>query len=76
MDSALEVDNTDMEKLASDEEPDNPVTLVNSATDPTIESGKPLLFICDCETTGGSYLRDHIMEIGSVVSIPDGVSNQ
>ena len=73
-DTAVEVDDTDMDRHASDEEPDNPITFVNPATGPTIENGKPLLFMYDCETTGGSHLRDHIMEVGSMVSIPDGVS--
>jgi len=63
-----------MDRLASDEEPDNPITFVHPATDPIVERGKPLLFIYDCETTGGGHLWDHIMEVGSVVSIPDGVS--
>ena len=62
------------EDKPSDDEPENPITIVSHATGPTIENGKPLLFIYDCETTGGSHLRDHIMELGSVVSIPDGVS--
>ena len=44
----------------------------SSATDPTMNSGKPLLFFYDCETTGGSHLRDHIMEVGSVVVVPEG----
>ena len=71
-DTALDVD--DMDRYASNDEPDNPITFINPATGPTVETGKPLLFIYDCETTGGSHLRDHVMEIGSVVSIPDGVS--
>ena len=73
-DTALEVDDRDMDKYTSDDEPDNPITFVNPATSPTVENGKPLLFIYDCETTGGSHLRDHIMEVGSMVSVPDGVS--
>ena len=72
--TVLEDDDVDMDVFASDEEPDNTITFVSSATGPTIESGKPLLFIYDCETTGGSHLRDHIMEVGSLVSIPDGIS--
>ena len=28
----------------------------------------------DCETTGGSFYQDHIIEIGSAVIAPDGVS--
>ena len=71
-DSALEEDNTNM--FECDEEADNSIIFVDSPTDPTIESGKPLLFLYNCEATGGSHLRDHIMEVGSVVLIPDGVS--
>ena len=73
-DTALEVDDTGMDKYTSDDKPDSPITFVNSATAPTVEDSEPLLFIYDCETTGGSHLRDHIMEVGSMVSIPDGVS--
>ena len=71
-DSALEEDTVEVERLEPDEELDD--TFVNAATDSTVESGKPLLFMYDCETTGGSHLRDHIMEVGSVVLVPDGVS--
>ena len=65
-DTALEEDNTD--RFESDEEADNSITFVDSPTDPTVESGKPLLFLYDCETTGGSHLRDHIMEVGLVLT--------
>ena len=71
-DSALEEDTVEVERLEPDEELDD--TFVNAATDSTVESGKPLLFMYDCETTGGSHLQDHIMEVGSVVLVPDGVS--
>ena len=37
-------------------------------------SGKRLLFMYDCETTGGSFYQDHIVEIGSMVIAPDDVS--
>ena len=57
-----------------DEEADNSIIFEDSPTDPTVESSKPLLFLYDCETTGESHLRDHIMDVGSVVLIPDGVS--
>ena len=73
-DTALERDDRSSDEELDDDEPDNPITIVNHATGPTVENGKPLLFIYDCETTGGSHLCDHIMEVGSVVSIPDGVS--
>ena len=73
-DTALEDDAVVLESLPSDEEPDIPPSPNSSATDPTIDNGEPLLFIYDCETTGGSHLRDHIMEVGSVVVAPEGVS--
>ena len=73
-DSALEADTVEVERDESDEEVDNSIACVNAATDSTVENGTPLLFMYDCETTGGSHLRDHIMEVGSVVLIPDRVS--
>ena len=73
-DTALETEDKPSDDESEDDEPENPITIVSHATGPTIENGKPLLFIYDCKTTGGSHLRDHIMEVGSVVSIPDGVS--
>ena len=73
-DPALEGDTIDLESLPSDEEPDNPPSPHHLVTDPTVDNGKPLLFIYDCETTGGSHLRDHIMEVVSVVVAPEGVS--
>ena len=33
-----------------------------------------LLFMYDCETTGGSFYQDHIVEVGSMVIAPDGAS--
>ena len=66
-DTALERDDRSSDEELDDDEPDNPITIVNHATGPTVENGKPLLFIYDCETTGGSHLRDHVMEVGSVV---------
>ena len=53
-DSALEEDTVEVERLEPDEELDD--TFINAATDSTVESGKPLLFMYDCETTGGSHL--------------------
>ena len=74
-DTALEDDVVELESMPSDEEPDSSSLLAyNSTTDPTVDNGEQLLFIYDCETTGGSHLRDHIMEVGSVVVAPEGVS--
>ena len=36
--------------------------------------GKQLLFLYDCETTGGSHYDEHIIEIASVVIVPDNLS--
>lgn len=74
-DTALEDDVVELESMPSDEEPDSSSLLAySSTTDPTVDNGEQLLFIYDCETTGGSHLRDHIMELGSVVVAPEGVS--
>ena len=35
---------------------------------------KQLLFLYDCETTGGSHYDEHIIEIASVVIVPDNLS--
>ena len=35
--------------------------------------GKPLLFMYDCESTGGSIYQDHIVEMAAVVLAPDDV---
>ena len=37
------------------------------------DDSEPLLFFYDCETTGGSFHNDHIMEVASVVAVPDNV---
>ena len=36
--------------------------------------GKQLLFLYDCETTGGSHYDEHIIEIASIVIVPDNLS--
>ena len=74
-DTALEDDVVELESMPSDEEPDSSSLLAySSTTDPTVDNDEQPLFIYDCETTGGSHLRDHIMEVGSVVVAPEGVS--
>ena len=35
---------------------------------------KRLMFLFDCETTGGSHYSDYIIEVASTVIIPDNVS--
>ena len=40
---------------------------------PDVDSGEPLLFIYDCETTRGSHMMDHIIEIAAMVLAPEGV---
>ena len=71
-DTVLEGDTVD--DVMSDEELVSTIPADSSATHPTMNSSKPLLFFYDCETTGGSHLRDHIMEVGSVVVVPEGVT--
>ena len=51
-------------------EPEKLIT--SSATIPP--DRKQLLFLYDCETTGGSHYDEHIIEIGSVVILPDNLS--
>ena len=50
------------------------MTMWKITVDSITRCGKPLLFMYDCETTGGSFYQDHIVEIGSMVIAPDGVS--
>ena len=42
-----------------------------SSTAPTAFDRKPLLFLYDCEATGLNCYCDHIIEIASVVLVPD-----
>ena len=42
-----------------------------SSTAPAAFDQKPLLFLYDCETTGLSCYNDHIIEIASIVLVPD-----
>ena len=61
--------------------PDPPVTpivstrnlLTSSSTTP-FDNEKQLLFLYDCETTGGSHYEEHIIEISSAVMAPDKLS--
>ena len=62
------------DKAVEDQQQDEVTPFENIAVDSNTRTGKPLLFLYDCETTGGSFHQDHIMEIGSTVIIPDGVS--
>ena len=73
-DSRPEGDMAAGEDLFNEEEAVSPLPVDSSTTDPILDNGKPLLFFYDCETTGGSHLRDHIIEVGSVVEIPEGAS--
>ena len=57
-----------------DEDPaDEPAIQFDDSVDVTPSDGKPLLFFYDCETTGGTYHRDHITEVAAIVAVPDGV---
>ena len=52
--------------------PNSPV--LEDTADVIPDDGERLLFFYDCETTGGSCHKDHIMEIASVVIAPDDVN--
>ena len=43
------------------------------SSSPDAASSEPLLFFYDCETTGESHVVDHIIEITTMVLVPDGV---
>ena len=80
-DTALEVDTTSEgdgakaeEDLVNEEEPVSPFRADSSITDPILDNGEPLLFFYDCETTGGSHLQDHIIEVVSMVEVPEEAS--
>ena len=50
-----------------EDEQDEGILIENITVDSTPCSGKPLLFTYDCETTGGRFYQDHIVEVGSMV---------
>lgn len=64
-------DNND---AVEDQQQDGVIPFENITADSNTCTGKPLLFMYDCETTSGSFYQGHIMEIGSAVIAPDGVS--
>ena len=51
-----------------------PNSLLKDTLDASSDEGERLLFLYDCETTGGSFHNDHIMELASVVIVPDDIS--
>ena len=51
---------------------DEPIQFYDGV-DVTPNDGKPRLFFYDCETTGGSYHRDHIIEVAATVIVPGGL---
>ena len=69
-----ECDDDGDDEAVEDQQQDEVTPFENIAVDFNTRTGNPLLFLYDCETTGGSFHQDHIMEIGSTVIIPDGVS--
>ena len=71
-DTAVPVCEDDDDNEEDEQDEDIPFESVTVNSIPC--SGKPLLFIYDCETTGGSFYQDHIVEVGSMVIAPDGVS--
>ena len=46
---------------------------LDDGVDVTANDSEPLLFFYDCETTGRSYHRDHIIEVAATVVVPDGL---
>ena len=69
-----ECDDDDDDEAVEDQQQNEVTPFENITADSNTCTGKRLLFMYDCETTGGSFYQDHIMEIGSIVIIPDGVS--
>ena len=67
-------DEDEHDDTVEDQQQDEVMLFENITVDSNTLTGKPLLFMYDCETTGGSFYIDHIMEIGSAVIAPDGVS--
>lgn len=67
-------DEDEHDDTVEDQQQDEVMPFENITVDSNTHTGKPLLFMYDCETTGGSFYQDHIMEIGSAVIAPDGVS--
>ena len=57
-----------------EDEQDEDILFENVTVNSTPCSGKLLLLIYDCETTGFIFYQDHIVEVGSMVIAPDGVS--
>ena len=55
-----------------DEDHESIADLGNSV-DITPHDCDPLYFFYECETTGGSYYRDHIIEVAASVLVPDGL---
>ena len=60
-DSAPDEQTIDMENMHT------PGLLLDDTSDAIPDEGELLLFLYDCETTGGSFHNDHIMELASVV---------
>ena len=48
-------------------------SLMMMYVDVTPSDSEPLLFFYDCETTGGNYNCDHIIEVATTVVVPDGL---
>ena len=48
-----------------------PNLILEDTSNVSSDEGEFLLFLYDCETTGGSFHNDHIMELASVVIPPD-----
>ena len=53
--------------------PHESIADLGNSVDITPDDCDPLYFFYDCETTGGSYYRDHIIEVAASVLVPDGL---
>ena len=69
-----ECDDDGDDEAVEDQQQDEVISFENITVDSNTQTGKPLLFMYDCKTTGGTFHKDHIMETGSIVIILDGVS--
>jgi len=55
------------------DEDDESIADLGDSVDVIPTDGEPLYFFYDCETTGGTYHRDHIIEVAASVIVPDGL---
>ena len=61
------------DRLSNDCDNDESIVQLDDGVDVTPNDSEPLLFFYECETTGGSYHQDHIIEVAATVVVPDGL---